>query len=80
MFNQIENWYWKLEYLEKSLHDRQRESTIVRFSIKEAAIACQIESSKRQTHDVPNIHWERVDRLIEEQDYILKHNCDFNEY
>ena len=75
-----------LNVKKQSLYDRQRESRIVGFSIEEAALSRQVEAAERRAtlrcpeYDPINIHWQRVDALIEEQEFVLSRIRDFNEH
>ena len=75
-----------LNVRKQALCDRQREQSIVGFSIEEAALGRQIETAERRAavrcpvYDPTNVHWQRVDRLIEEQDEVIQRIRDFNEH
>ena len=77
----------EIEHLNVSkqfIRDRQRELSIVGFSIEESALAIQLESAERRAmlrcpeYDVANVYWKRVDELIEEQDIVRRCSRDFN--
>ena len=74
-----------LKVRKQSLMDRQRESTMVGLSIEEAALSRQIESAERRAgmrcpiYDASNVHWKRVDTLVDEQDKVLQRIRNFNE-
>ena len=66
------------------MSDRQRESTIVAFSVEEGMISRQLEQAERRAesrcpdYDATNIFWIKVDRLMEKQEGCLKRIEEYN--
>ena len=73
-----------LNIRKQEMLDRQKESTLVGFSIEESAVSRLIEQAERRaevrcpTYNSNNLYWQKVDLLLEKQETILTKMHDFN--
>ena len=67
-----------LNLQKQAIVDRQKESTLVALSIEESALGRRIESTEKRAesrckdYDKSNIHWKKVDELLDMQDDVLR--------